>query len=48
MEAGEKVSDKDKRIREMAAIVSDPLPYGTKNNRPSIEASSSTSTSKAC
>lgn len=36
--AGESVSDKDTHYRAMAEIVGDPLPYGIKANRASIEA----------
>jgi 4,5-dihydroxyphthalate decarboxylase len=36
--AGESVSDKDAHYRTMARIVGDPLPYGVKANRPSIDA----------
>lgn len=34
----EKASGKDKQMAELATIVGDPLPYGIKANRPSIEA----------
>ena len=38
LEAGESVSDKDEHYRAMSKIVGDPLPYGIKANRPSMEA----------
>src|SRR4030095_4576121 len=34
----DKAAGKDKQLSELAQIVGDPLPYGVKANRPSIEA----------
>lgn len=38
LKAGAAVSDKDDFYRQMSAIVGDPLPYGIKANRPTIDA----------